>query len=65
MLGGDKVGVLIISDESRVISNVDDGTCIITVLRIGDVSSNMVDLDPTSISVSMSLLPIIHHTRGR
>ena len=36
----DKVGVLIISAESRIISNIGDGTCIITVLGIGDVSSN-------------------------
>ena len=39
-IGGDKVGVLIISAESRIISNIGDGTCIITVLGIGDVSSN-------------------------
>lgn len=65
MLEGDKVGVLIISSESRVISNVDDGACIITVLGIGDVSSNMIDGGPTSISVSMSILPIIHRMRGR
>ena len=62
---GDKVGVLVISSELRVISNVDDGTCIVTVLGIGEVSSNIIDWDPTSISVSMSILPIIHHTRGR
>jgi hypothetical protein len=65
MYRGVKVGVLIISSKSRALSNIGDWICIITVLGIGEVSSNIIDWDPTSISVLMPLPPIIHHTRGR